>query len=181
MKYDFIMTEEDYLKFNVESYKNSHAYKVMNKITYAALAVVTAFLVVIFFYFSIKNGMPIYVSIFETVFLLIFCGIYLFFKFRPKSRNKSAVRVCKRALKMLEKDGKLPYSKHYTVEFSDDEYVETTENSVSHTKYSNVNKVIYADDAMYLFVDAQQATVILYSCLGEDKQKIIDFIKQKVK
>lgn len=82
---------------------------------------------------------------------------------------------------MLEKDGKLPYSKHYTVEFSDDEYVETTENSVSHTKYSNVNKVIYADDAMYLFVDAQQATVILYSCLGEDKQKIIDFIKQKVK
>ena len=167
MKYDFIMTEEDYLKFNVESYKNSHAYKVMNKITYAALAVVTAFLVVIFFYFSIKNGMPIYVSIFETVFLLIFCGIYLFFTFRPKSRNKSAVRVCKRALKMLE--------------FSDDEYAETTENSVSHTKYSNVNKVIYADDAMYLFVDAQQATVILYSCLGEDKQKIIDFIKQKVK
>lgn len=79
MKYDFTMTEEDYLKFNVESYKNSHAYKVMNKITYAALAVVTAFLVIIFFYFSIKNGMPIYVTIFETVFILIFCGIYLFF------------------------------------------------------------------------------------------------------
>lgn len=54
MKYDFIMTEEDYLKFNVESYKNSHAYKVMNKITYAALAVVTAFLVVILFYFILQ-------------------------------------------------------------------------------------------------------------------------------
>ena len=27
MKYNFTMTEDDYLKFNVESYKNSHAYK----------------------------------------------------------------------------------------------------------------------------------------------------------
>ncbi|MDD6568256.1 MAG: hypothetical protein PUF01_05375 [Eubacteriales bacterium] len=41
--------------------------------------------------------------------------------------------------------------------------------------------MIYADDAMYLYVDAQRASVILYSCLGEDKQKIIDFIKQNVK
>lgn len=181
MKYNFTMTEDDYLKFNVESYKNSHAYKLADKITYAALAVVTAFVVAVFFYFSTKNGIPTYVPIIETVFLLIFHGVYLFFTFRPKSRNKRAVRACKRALKMLEKDGKLPYSKNYTVEFLDDEYIETTENSVSHTKYSDVSKVIYSDDALYLFVDAQRASVILYSCLGEDKQNLIDFIKQKVK
>lgn len=180
MKYNFTMTEEDYLKFNVENYKNSHAYKLANKITYVVIAVVIAFVVAVFFCFSTKNGMPIYIPIIETVFLLIFYGIYLFFALRPKSRNKRAVRICKRTIKMLEKDGELPYSKHYTVEFSDDEYVETTENSVSHTKYSDINKVIYADDAMYLYVDAQRASVILYSCLGEDKQKIIDFIKQKV-
>ena len=29
MKYNFTMTEDDYLKFNVENYKYSHAYKVI--------------------------------------------------------------------------------------------------------------------------------------------------------
>ena len=31
MKYNFTMTEDDYLKFNVENYKYSHAYKVIFK------------------------------------------------------------------------------------------------------------------------------------------------------
>lgn len=117
----------------------------------------------------------------ETAFLVIFDFVYLFIATRPKNMNKSISRSCKRTLKMLKKDGKLPYSQHYTVDFLDDEYIETTENSVSHIKYGDVNKVIYSDDALYLFIDAQRATAILYSCLGEDKQKIIDFIKQKQK
>ena len=117
----------------------------------------------------------------ETAFLVIFDFVYLFIATRPKNMNKSISRSCKRTLKMLKKDGKLPYSQHYTVDFLDDEYIETTENSVSHIKYGDVNKVIYSDDALYLFIDAQRATAILYSCLGEDKQKIIDFIKQKTK
>lgn len=52
MKYNFTMTEEDYLKFNVENYKNSHAYKVANKITYVVIAVVIAFVVAVFFFFQ---------------------------------------------------------------------------------------------------------------------------------
>lgn len=68
MKYNFTMTEEDYLKFNVENYKNSHAYKVANKITYVVIAVVIAFVVAVFFCFSTKNGMPIYIPILKLFF-----------------------------------------------------------------------------------------------------------------
>lgn len=181
MKYNFTMTEDDYLKFNVENYKYSHAYKVIFKFIVIFVVIFTILMSYVFFYYSLKNSMPRFMPMIETAFLVIFDFVYLFIATRPKNMNKSISRSCKRTLKMLKKDGKLPYSQHYTVDFLDDEYIETTENSVSHIKYGDVNKVIYSDDALYLFIDAQRATVILYSCLGEDKQKIIDFIKQKTK
>lgn len=152
MKYNFTMTEEDYLKFNVENYKYSHAYKVIFKFIVIFVVIFTILMSYVFFYYSLKNSMPRFMPMIETAFLVIFDFVYLFIATRPKNMNKSISRSCKRTLKMLKKDGKLPYSQHYTVDFLDDEYIETTENSVSHIKYGDVNKVIYSDDALYLLL-----------------------------
>lgn len=174
MKYTITLTEEDFLKFNIEHMKISKMGRLAEKLIWLFCALMTAAGGILFFSVAKGDDYPVYVPIIETVGLVVVALTYMLF-FRQKQFNKTL----KRMIKLQKKDGKLPFSENSVIEFGDDEIFETTENSNSHIKYDELTNVYFTDNEMYLYINSQQAFIIPYSQLGDDKEKVVDFIKQK--
>lgn len=174
MKYSINITEEDFLRFNIEHIKISKSGKIATGLLCISCILLTALGGIVFFSIAKGYSYPTFIPTTETIVLVIFMIIYLAF-FRQKIFNKTL----KRMIKLQKKDGKLPFTENSTIEFCEEEIYESTESSSNHIKYSELTKVHYTDNEMYLYIDSQRALIIPYSQLGEDKEKVVNFIKQK--
>lgn len=80
----------------------------------------------------------------------------------------------------MKKDGRLPYHADSEIEFLDNMIVERTEQGESHLNYKDIENVYFENDYIHIFYSAIQAIIIPCHCLGEDKEIVVEFIKQKI-
>ena len=65
------------------------------------------------------------------------------------------------------------------IEFTDEEVIEETDIGVSRVKYDKLETLCLCDTAMYLYLNSQQAIILPYSQIGEQKEKIVSILKEK--
>ena len=84
-----------------------------------------------------------------------------------------------KSIKTQKKDGKLPFSENTVVEFTDDEVIEESKMGISRVKYDKIERLCICDTVMYLYVNSQQAIILPYSQIGNEKDRIIALLKEK--
>ena len=82
----------------------------------------------------------------------------------------------------MKKNGKLPYSNFAILEFYNDYFVETTENTKTEIKYDAVFKVrVNEQKAIYIYQNAVLAYIIPFDVFDSSvaRDEFLDFIHQK--
>lgn len=174
MNFEITITEEDYIKFNIDHLKTSQIGKRTTQITWTIFSVVFVLCGAAFFVNAITDGTPLYVPIILTVFfgMAMFVYVLLFNK-------KGIKRVVNKTIKAQKKDGKLPFSEKTLIEFADEEVIEETETGVFRVKYDKLETLCICDTVMYLYVNSQQAIILPYSQVDCQKDAIISMLKEK--
>lgn len=175
MKFNITMTEKDFIKFNVRHLKYSKLGKAVNVLLWIFTVLMTVLLGQMFFTLAESNGLPTYVPAVETVILAVILIIYMLV-IEPKT---SFISV-KLMLKLQKKDGKLPYSESSIIEINEDEIIDESPAITVRAKYDEIVNAYCYDDAMYLYINSQQAIILPYNQLGDEKEKVIAFLNEKV-
>lgn len=175
MKFNITMTEKDFIEFNIAHLKISKVGNRITKLMWLISIMVVAVGGVVFFTTAKSNGTPVFIPIVLTSFVAIAMLIYMLF-FNSKVTKRSVLKT----IKAQKKDGKLPFSENSVVEFTDDEVIEETQMSVSRVKYENLERICICDTAIYLYINSQQAIILPFNQLGDEKDNVISFIKNKV-
>ena len=174
MKYNITITEQDYINFNIRHLNSSNLGKRLNKALTVMIIILCILLCIGYFIIASYCDLSIAVPIATTILIVILTPLYIIFVI-PKMNKMTA----KLSIKLQKTDGKLPYSEHSVVEFGDDMVIDESERAVIRARYEELERVCYYDDAMIMYIDSQRAIIVPYSQLGEDKEKVIAFVKEK--
>lgn len=174
MKFNINISEEDFIKFNLQHFKISHVGKRTTKLAWLISVMVVVISAMVFFYTAKSDGSPLYIPIILTVFMGLAMLIYMLF-----INKKATERSLLKSIKTQKKDGKLPFSENTVVEFTDDEVIEESKMGISRVKYDKLERLCICDTVMYLYVNSQQAIILPYSQIGNEKDRIIALLKEK--
>lgn len=169
MKYQIKLNKEDYVQFNIFSFKQSKAGKFSMNLARMTCPILGLVLVVIL----ILTGARSQLILAEAIFLAVLSVVWWFYM--PRRMEKSI----RKSLERLEEDGKLPFSAESELEFQDSMIVEKTEKGEIHVSYQDLERVYLEKDYFYLFYGAVEAFVIPCRCLGEDRQRVADYLMEK--
>lgn len=78
-------------------------------------------------------------------------------------------------IKMIKKEGKLPYGKEVFARFDDQLFMETANGNESKIDYANIEKIAVGQKAIYIYIGAIQAFIIPFSVF-EDEEKREEFL-----
>jgi len=175
MKYHIEITEEDFIKFNIYHFNNSAAGKKAKKMSmiFSLLlgAVIMALAYVVCNHFNL--ALPYTTGC--LVIVAAYVGFSTFYK-----QNKGLEKRIRKLMERQKKDGALPYTRVKDIELLDDEIIEQTEEGTTHIDYNKLEKAIIVEDYIYYYKNSQCATIIPFSALGDDKDKVISFLQSKV-
>lgn len=169
MKYNIYLTDEDYIRFNIFYANHSKTGKqsmLMARISlpFLAIAIIIVFLI---------SGVSYGLLVTEAVFLGV--ASIVWFVYMPKMAEKNIrKKICK-----IKADGKLPFHEHAEIEFQDSMIVEKSEQEEIHVKYTDIQNIYLEKDYLYIFYSAVQAFIIPNHCLGEDKERLQQYILEK--
>lgn len=176
MKYHIEINEKDYIDFNIYHFHHSEiGKKTRQRVWIFSILLCIVFAVTIFLLCDSMNMQKLFPIIGTGIYLLIVIYNMLF---RYKSRVRKGII---RNLERQKKDGALPFAKSKDIEFLENEFFEITEEATIHIPYENFVRVEYTEDWIYMYMDSQRASLIPYSALGDDKDKVVEFIKSKIK
>lgn len=174
MKFEITITEEDYIKFNIDHLKTSQVGKRITRTTWLIFIMVFVFCGISFFINAKSDGTPLFVPTILTAFFGIVMLVYMLF-FNKKVIKRSVMKT----IKAQKKDGKLPFSEKSVIEFTDEEVIEETDTGISRVKYDKLEALCICDTVMYLYVNSQQAIILPYSQIDGQKDAIISMLKEK--
>lgn len=169
MKYQITVNEEDYIRFNIfhvnhsKSGKNS---KIMMRLRYPILFILLLF---IFYIAGVERTLIITEAVFMTVFCVIWC-IFL-----PKIMEKSI----RKQIKRMKTQGKLPYRADSEIEFQESMIVEKSEQGELHVNYRDIENIYREQEYLYIYFGVAQAFIIPCHCLGEDTERVVEYITEK--
>lgn len=166
MKYRITLNDEDYLRFKIFNiYHTKSGERLRNKLR-MRVPLISVVLVLILIIGEARHDMIIPYA----VLLAIYSGI-------------SFIRMPKRIEKIMQKqiddmkaDGKPPYYDETETEFLESMIVQRSEHSERRVKHSGIEKIYVENDYIYIYLNARQALVIPYRCLGEDKERVIEYV-----
>ena len=162
------ISDEDYFRFNKFSLiKSYNGKKQMLIYRFVLAAIILLFPIMLFF-----KGDFSYNMIIPYLFLLIISQILI---------KPIYLAILKAHLKMLRKNGKAGYNPTALIEFSDEEFTETTPDSKSELKYSSIERVSVYEKNIYIHINALMAYILPYSAFESEDQfsEFIEFIKTK--
>ena len=169
MKFHITLTEEDYIAFNLDAIRHYPNVKRAILVVRLIPLFVSAFVVLLM--------QALHAS--ETVVAI--CGIVLayisvvsFFRF-PSMRERSVRRKIERAAK----EGKLPYEPEKDIEFTDTEIITTTEKSMQRVAYGDIIRIVETPFRLYLYDSPYRAYILPVRCLGDEKDALLAFLKEK--
>ena len=171
-RFNYVLTEKDYLEFNKIHMLRSPANKKFNTMLRFFIPAFL-FLMILISWGSYENQDELIGSI---IINLVFSLIW-FFAFKPLNGW-----FLKLNIKMMKKRGKLPYSKEGSIQFDEDFIVDSTEEQETKVKYKAVERIVLGDNAVYIYISSIQAFIVPFSVFKNDEQKaeFLAFINNKM-
>ena len=83
----------------------------------------------------------------------------------------------RRHINKIKADGKLPYHPYAEVELQDSMIVEKSEHGEIRVNYKDIENICSDKDYLYVFYSATQALIFPYNCLGNDKDRVIEYLR----
>lgn len=170
-KFQYSLSEQDYLAFNIYHAFNSPLGK--KRMAIYRFVYPLAILVV-----GLACGMltdePIVAWYFRIAFGLFALCWFIFFR-------RIMVAFIKRNIAKIKKSGKLPYQSNTTLSFEDDSFLETTESGELKVKYAVIEHIVTNEDTIYIYMNAVQAVLLPYSVFADENDRcvFIDFLNDK--
>lgn len=170
-EFNIALGEDDYLLFNKYHFLNSAIGK-KNLMTFKIIIPLICYTFV--FLSNIFNS-DIQLVLIETIVMTILTILWI------GNSKKILLNSMRKNIRKMKKVGKLPYNKDLILKFTDDIILEITPNSEYKTKYSVIEKIAVAEDAIYIYFSSVQAFIIPISVFSDEneKKKFLDFIMSK--
>ena len=169
MKYKIRINEEDYICFNIFHANHSKEGKRSKNIQRVKYPILSLIIIMIFF----LAGAGYRLIIAEAVFMTVFCVLWCIFL--PKMMEKNIRKYINR----MKLEGKLPYHADSEIEFQDSMIVETSEQGEINVNYKDIENIYFEQDYLYIFYGAAQAFIIPLHCLGEDRERVVEYVTEK--
>lgn len=169
MKYKIELNDEDYMNFNV-FYSNHTKFGKHQQNKLRILCLLGAALFIMIF---VIEGVEHELLVGRTITVLIITGIWCVFT--PQIMKMSI----RRHISKMKKDGKLPYHAEAEVEFQDSMIVERSKQGEVHVNYRDIENVYSDKDCLYIFYSVTQAIIIPYHCLGEDRERVTEYVMSR--
>lgn len=169
MKYRIILNDGDYLRFKIfHTYHSKLGKRQINKMR---TMMIKLYGCVFLLFLSVEVSH--YVLILYVIIAAVISVIYYFNT--PKRLERS---ILKQVSEMKE-DGKLPYHADAEIEFMESMIVHRCEQGEIHVNYRDIERIYIEQDYLYIYYNAVQAFAIPYHCLGEDKDRVIEYVTEK--
>jgi len=170
-QFKYTLSEKDYMEFNKYHLLNAPSNK--RGIIVLRLLLPLIFLVYLlfsFFLFEEHSSLLIEFIIFAVI------SVIWFFIVKPLLIFNLKLRI-----KMIKKDGKLPYGKDVLVQFDEDSFIETIHEAESKANYKIIEKIAVGKNAAYIYINAMQAVIVPFSVFetNEQKNEFLAFINKK--
>jgi len=174
--FNYKLTEEDFIKFNVYHLKKSDTKKtriITRMICIMGLIFVT-YMLIIGLLASVLNIWNVFMVL---LFIVSLAVVAYSFGFSPLVKA-----VVRGQINDLKKTGKLPFGHSITISFDEEGVHEVSELAESKVKYSNFEKILEDEDAVYIYYSTRTAYFIPHHVFENEQQKtdFLSFIKRKV-
>ncbi len=169
MKYKISLNEEDYLRFNIFYTYHSKSGKRALNTARMILPVLSITFIFIFFISRAEYGLILTEAICLSVFSVIWY-IYV-----PKIIEKNI----RKNITKMKADGKLPFHAESEIEFKDSVIIERSIHGETHINYKDIENIYTEKDYLYIFYSAVQAFIIPFHCLGEDRERVTEYIMSR--
>ena len=169
MKFHVTLTEEDYIAFNLDAmrhYPDAKKNMLLGRLTGLFFSVFVMLVLLAFHASEI-------VLLISGISLAYFSAVS-FFRF-PSMRERGVRRKIERAAK----EGKLPYEPEADIEFTDTEMIQTTEKSMRRVAYGDIIRIVETPFRLYLYDGPYRAYILPVRCLGDEKDALLAFLKEK--
>ena len=115
--------------------------------------------------------------IFTTILLYTIISVIWFFVVKPLF-----MLVMKLNIKLIKKDGRLPYGKDVLIQFNEDYFIENTNETESKVKYEIIEKIVCGMYAIYIYISSIQAFIVPFSVFENEEQRneFLEFVNNKV-
>ncbi len=174
-KFEYSLTDSDYIKFNIFHTFNSKSGK-KNMLTLRLIVPVILFFILFIPLINKENRDIIFFS--STIFIYLVSSIICFFL-----AKHFQIYFIKKMVKRIKKDGKLPYGKNNLIKFDQNFIYEVNDKIETKTKYTVLENIMVDDNAIYIYFSAIQAYIIPFRVFENDEQKeaFLEFINDKIK
>lgn len=169
MKYRITLNEEDYVRLRIFHFYHSTLGK---RQLHSARTIAFKLSAIILLLLLIMDVQLDSIVIFTITWGIISVAFYFY---APKRLERNI----RRQVSMMKQDGKLPFIGDTEIEFLESMIVQRNEHGESHVNYSDVERIYIEQEYLYIYINAVQASVIPYRCLGEDKKRVIEFVMEK--
>ncbi len=170
MSYNYEITKDDYIDFNLYHMKNSSS----NKIVFILLCYITPILFAIPIYIIGTNVLK-QPSYYWVIISLIFIAGWIFTY--PKRYNRLIIRECTKSLKRNGSNNILG-QKNLTV--AEESIVIKGENSIDNIKLSEIKEIKLYKDLILIYLDINTAHIISTSSFtAEEKNALINMLGKK--
>lgn len=171
MKYEINVTKDDFIEFNMTFMKHNRYGR--RNLMYVRLLMPTIAVICLVALIIMKT--PVMQIAITGVLFVIVSAIWV----------KDSEKIMRKSLKInvdrLEKKGKKMYSTEGEIEFKDDEIDVEEDEVVSVIPYNQVLKLGLTDNNIFIHTDPMKAIIVPYRCLGKDKDRVLNFLRTKVK
>lgn len=169
MKYRITLNEEDYVRFRIFHFYHSKLGKRQLRSARTSMIKLSVIIILMLLTSDVQLDWIVFYTIMWTI------GSVFFYFYAPKKMEKNI----RRQVSMTKEDGKLPFSGDTEIEFLESMIVQRSEHGESHVTYSDIERIYIDQEYLYIYINAVQASVIPYRCLGEDKKRLIKYVMDK--
>ena len=164
------IAEEDYLRFNREFMLHSkNGKRVLWTYRLTAIICSACFVLLAALEGDLRKAVVL------AAVLALFCAVMWL------NAKKLLLRTCDQSVRLLKKDGKLPYSETDTLTFALDDIREENAQADTTCRYDAIERTVLSHGAVYVFFSAMQAFILPESAFSDDKERqaLLDLLKEK--
>ena len=171
IEFKVTLSDEDYLHFNWYQLSNSAAGK-RALLSYRLILPVILFILLVVL-FVIDSDIEL--ILFFAIVVAIMSALWITYS------KKTVFNIMKNDIERIRKEGIQPYSKDAILRFDDEGIHEIIPNFENKSKYALIEKIAVTENAIYIFISADQAYIIPVNTFTDEAEKIklLDFIELK--
>ena len=170
-QFHYTLTEDDYIKFNMNHALNTKAGKKTGLILKSLVPCIFVAMIVL----SLSNGISHSSLITEIVIFTIVSILWVILY------KKIILRNIKKSMRMMKKSGRLPYNINGTMTFDENLICDTAPTQETKTSYNLIEAIYTTNDAIYIYNSAVTAFILPYRFIENQAtfNSFVDFLQAK--